>query len=85
MKLDGIFPYIGIEPNSKMFSAQLKQDENGFIITNSTMKTSVEGVYAIGDIRNTPLRQVITAVSDGAIAGVEVSKYISQNVAVNIA
>ena len=49
------------------------------------MKTSIEGVYAIGDIRNTPLRQVITAVSDGAIAGVEVSKYISQNVTVNIA
>ena len=85
VKLDGIFPYIGIEPNSKMFSAQLKQDEKGFIITDSTMKTSIEGVYAIGDIRNTPLRQVITAVSDGAIAGVEVSKYISQNVTVNIA
>ena len=40
------------------------------------MKTSLDGVFAIGDVRNTPLRQVITAVSDGAIAGVEVSKHL---------
>ena len=40
------------------------------------MKTNIDGVYAIGDVRNTPLRQVITAVSDGAVAGVEVSKYL---------
>ena len=40
------------------------------------MKTNIDGVFAIGDVRNTPLRQVITAVSDGAIAGVNVAKYI---------
>ena len=54
----------------------MKQDSQGFIMTDNTMQTSTEGVYAIGDIRNTPLRQVITAVSDGAIAGVMVSKYL---------
>ena len=78
IKTDGIFPYIGLKPNSELFSAQVEQDKEGFIITDNTMKTSLDGVYAIGDIRNTPLRQVITAVSDGAIAGVEVSKYLSQ-------
>ena len=77
LKIDGIFPYIGLEPNVEFFGAQLKQDEFGFIVTNSEMKTNIEGVYAIGDIRNTPLRQVITAVADGAIAGVEVAKYLS--------
>ena len=76
--LDGIFPYIGMEPNCELFNNQLKQDEQGFIITDNTMQTSIEGVYAIGDIRNTPLRQVITAVSDGAIAGVMVSRYLME-------
>ena len=76
LKIDGIFPYIGLEPNIELFGAQLKLDESGFILTDVTMKTSVDGVYAVGDVRKTPLRQVITAVSDGAIAGVEVAKYL---------
>ena len=48
------------------------------------MKTNLEGVFAIGDVRKTPLRQVITAVSDGAIAGIEASKYITnlENIAI---
>ena len=76
IKIDGIFPYIGIEPNSELFSGQIEQDKFGFILTDVNMKTSLDGVFAIGDVRNTPLRQVITAVSDGAIAGVEVSKHL---------
>lgn len=76
IETDGIFPYIGIEPNVDYFSGQIQQDEQGFIITDNSMKTSERGVFAIGDIRNTPLRQVITAVADGAIAGVEASRYI---------
>ena len=76
IKIDGIFPYIGLEPNIEQFGAQLKLDESGFIITDEFMKTNIDGVYAIGDVRKTPLRQVITAVSDGAIAGVEASKYL---------
>ncbi len=76
LKTDGVFPYIGIKPNVELFSNQVKLDEEGFIITDKNMETNIKGVYATGDIRNTPLRQVITAVSDGAIAGVEVSKYL---------
>ena len=76
IKIDGIFPYIGLEPNIELFGAQLKLDESGFILTDVTMKTSINGVYAVGDVRKTPLRQVITAVSDGAIAGVEAAKYL---------
>ena len=78
INLDGIFIYIGLEPNSELFNDKLEQDKQGFIITDNTMQTSVDGVYAIGDVRNTPLRQVITAVSDGAIAGVTVSKYLME-------
>ena len=76
LQTNGVFPYIGIAPNTKYINGQITQDSKGFIITDETMKTSVEGVYAIGDIRNTPLRQVITAASDGAISAVYAVKYI---------
>jgi thioredoxin reductase (NADPH) len=76
INVDGVFPYIGITPNSELINGQIEQDNKGFILTDNTMRTSVEGVYAVGDIRNTPLRQVITAAADGAIAGVYASKYI---------
>ena len=78
LKIDGIFPYIGISPNTELFSGQLNQDKYGFIITDTTMATSVDGVYAIGDVRNTPLRQVVTAASDGAIGATYALRYIEQ-------
>ncbi len=77
--LDGVFPYIGLTPNSEIFQSQVQLDKNGFIETDCNMKTSAEGVFAIGDVRNTPLRQVITAVSDGAVAGVKVASYLLEN------
>lgn len=76
LETDGIFPYIGITPNISAINGQVQQDENGFIITDETMKTSIDGVYAVGDVRKTPLRQVITAASDGAIGAVYAEKYI---------
>ncbi|MCI1273584.1 MAG: thioredoxin-disulfide reductase [Clostridiaceae bacterium] len=76
LETNGVFPYIGIRPNVELINGQVEQDKGGFIVTDSTMKTSVDGVYAIGDIRNTPLRQVITAASDGAIGAVYAVKYI---------
>lgn len=76
LNVDGVFPYIGFSPNITDINGQVEQDPNGFIITDETMKTSVDGVYAIGDVRKTPLRQVITAASDGAIGAVYAGKYI---------
>lgn len=76
LAVDGVFPYIGITPNVENISGQITQDKAGFIITDETMKTSIDGVFAIGDVRKTPLRQVVTAASDGAIAGVYAVKYI---------
>lgn len=76
LSISGIFPYIGICPNVDKFNGQLAQDSKGFIITDETMKTSINGVYAVGDVRNTPLRQVITATSDGAIGAVYAVKFI---------
>lgn len=76
VQVDGVFPYIGFSPNVEGFIGQVKQDEGGFIITDETMQTSVSGVFAVGDVRKTPLRQVITAASDGAVGAVYAVKYL---------
>ena len=76
LSVDGVFPYIGISPNVDKFSGQITQDSKGFILTDDTMKTSIDGVFAVGDVRVTPLRQVITAAADGAISAVYASRYI---------
>lgn len=78
LQVDGVFPYVGYSPNTDGFQGQLKQDEAGFIITDETMQTSINGVFAVGDIRQTPLRQVITAASDGAIGAVYAVKYLEK-------
>lgn len=76
LNVDGVFPYIGMSPNVELFNGQLEQDAKGFIVTSKTMETSVSGVFAVGDVRNTPLRQVITAAADGAVGAVYAVKYL---------
>ncbi len=76
LPVDGIFPYIGITPNVEYISGQLNQDAGGFILTDETMQTSLNGVFAVGDVRKTPLRQVITAAADGAVGAVYAAKYL---------
>lgn len=79
LETDGVFPFIGFTPNVEHIDKKLKQDEAGFIITNENMETNVKGVYAAGDVRVTPLRQVITAVADGAIAASSAVKFVDQD------
>lgn len=76
LQIDGVFPYIGYSANAECFKGQINQDEAGFIITDETMQTSVDGVFAVGDVRTTPLRQVITAAADGAVGAVHAIKYL---------
>ena len=76
LSVNGVFPYIGMTPNVENISGQLQQDARGFIVTDETMATSVEGIFAIGYVRTTPLRQVITAAADGAIGAVYAVKYL---------
>lgn len=78
LQVDGVFPYVGYTPNVDKFNGQIRQTETGFIETDVTMQTSVGGVYAVGDVRNTPLRQVITAAADGAVAACTAVKYIEE-------
>lgn len=74
---DAVFVFVGIVPNSSLFSGFVDLDKNGFIITNGRMETSLGGVFAAGDVRTTPFRQVATAAADGAIAAHSADEYIS--------
>ena len=74
--VDGVFPYIGSSPNSDLFIDVLNVDKNGFIIVNNEQQTSLEGVYAAGEVTNSNLKQVVTAVADGAKAATFALKYL---------
>ena len=76
ISVDGCFIWVGISPNTGFVKEAVKVDKGGFIVANTKMETSVPGVYAAGDVRNTPLRQVATAVGDSAIAAFEAANYI---------
>lgn len=76
LSVDGCFIWVGEIPNTKFLADSLKLDDNGFVVADINMETSVPGVFAVGDVRNTPLRQVATAVGDGAIAAFSAGHYI---------
>lgn len=68
LNVDGLFVAIGRKPETDIFASDLKLNSSGFIETNEKMETNINGVYAVGDVRDTPLRQIITSCADGAIA-----------------
>jgi len=72
----GVFVFTGYLPINDLAKGQVRMNDAGYIITNDSMETDVPGVYAAGDIREKPLRQVVTAAADGAIAAVQCEKYI---------
>ncbi len=76
LEAEGIFAAVGIQPNTALFEGVLTLNEGGYIVTDAHMKTSVECVYAAGDVRNTPLRQIVTAVADGAVAATSAVEYL---------
>ena len=75
----GVFIYVGLDPVSDFVQELHIQDHAGWIVTDNHMKTNVTGVFAVGDVRQKDLRQVTTAVGDGAIAGQEAYKYITEH------
>ncbi len=78
LKVDGVFLFIGYLPNTQIFEGLIALNERGYVITNEQMETDVEGIYAVGDVRAKCLRQVATAVGDGAIAAVAAEQYIAE-------
>jgi thioredoxin reductase (NADPH) len=73
---EGVFIYVGLDPNTQFLEGKVKVDGAGKIITNERMETNVPGVYAAGDIRNTILKQAITAASDGSLAATMAISYV---------
>ena len=71
---DGIFVAIGNIPNTDLIKGQVELDEAGYVLADETTRTNIPGVFAVGDMRQKPLRQIVTAVSDGAVA----SKYAEE-------
>ncbi|MBC7110589.1 MAG: thioredoxin-disulfide reductase [Archaeoglobi archaeon] len=76
LPVDGVFIYIGTQPNTEFI--EVEKDENGFIITDERLRTSAEGVFAAGDCRKKPLRQISTAVGDGALAVHSAEEYLEE-------
>ena len=77
LAIDGLFIAVGIVPESKSFPF-LKTDERGYVLADETCETNVPGVYAAGDVRKKQLRQVITAVADGANAVESAVRYLTE-------
>ena len=76
--VDGLFVAIGRRPDTSLIQDIITLDENGYIITDENMRTNIDGVYAVGDVRQKRLRQIVTACSDGAISAVDIIDYISK-------
>jgi len=75
--VQGVFIYVGLKPNTAFLKGAVRMDEQGYVPTNEKMETNLPGVYAVGDVRPDTLRQVVTSAADGAIAAIQVEKYIA--------
>ena len=73
---DGIFVAIGNVPNTELIKGQVELDEAGYVPADETTRTNIPGVFAVGDMRSKPLRQIVTAVADGAVASKYAEEYI---------
>ena len=76
--VDGVFVAVGIVPNTELFQGLLALDDNGYILAGEDGRTSVEGIFAAGDVRTKQLRQIVTAAADGANAVTSVQEYLIQ-------
>ena len=79
LPIDGLFVAIGVVPNTELLKDKIELDKTGYIVTDENTKTSVDGIYAVGDVRTKQLRQVVTAVADGAISAYEIERKSLKN------
>jgi thioredoxin reductase (NADPH) len=79
VKVDSCFLFIGYLPNTEIFKNSLDMTRAGYLVTNEKMETNIQGVFAAGDVRDKFLKQVATAVGDGAVAGYSAEKYIAES------
>lgn len=74
----GVFVAVGYLPNTQLYRGQVELDEAGYVLADETTQTNLPGVFAVGDLRKKPLRQVVTAASDGAVAAHFIEEYLNQ-------
>lgn len=74
---DAVFVAIGRVPDTSLFEGQVERDKQGYLIADETTRTSVPGVFAVGDVRTKPLRQIVTAAADGAVASKFIEEYLA--------
>lgn len=79
----GVFVAVGYLPNTELYRGQVELDEAGYVLADETTQTNLPGVFAVGDLRKKPLRQVVTAASDGAVAAHFIEEYFSATVKEN--
>ncbi len=77
LSVGGVFIFVGFVPNSGLFKVHVNHDEAGYLLTDRNMETSVEGVWAVGDVRSQLTKQIATAVGDGTTAAVAASMYVT--------
>ena len=74
LEADGTFVFVGMRPNTDLIKDEIKKDKYGYLDANEDMMTSIDGVYAVGDVRSKKYRQITTAVADGTIAAISVTR-----------
>lgn len=74
--IDGVFIYVGLDPQTEYLKGQIDLDDSNKVVANEKMETSIPGVYVAGDVRNTPLKQAVTAASDGSLAATMAIGYV---------
>ena len=77
---DGVFISVGRKPATELVAGQLELDRSGYVVAGETTETNIPGVYAVGDVRTKLLRQVVTAVADGAMAVHMAEEFLAGNV-----
>ena len=80
VECDGVFVSVGRKPATELVCGQLELDRDGYVLAGETTETNIPGVYAVGDVRTKPLRQIVTAVADGAVAIHMAEKYLAGDV-----
>lgn len=78
IEVNGVFIAVGIHPNTELYQGLVEMDEQGYVLADESCKTTVDGIYAAGDIRKKALRQIITAVADGANAVTSAQNYLNK-------
>jgi thioredoxin reductase (NADPH) len=76
IEVEGVFFAVGVTPKAHFLADLLELNEDGYIVTDDACRTSVPGVFAAGDVRNKLLKQIATAVGDGAVAAIAAEKYL---------